>query len=192
MAYVAGDLITDGEYNAFLTPTSGTIGINHTMGTGATVYGLGQAELPVVQGGADSGTTVTAASWNALLTAMDNIGNHTNDTLTARTQVVAGDTIGIKAAIAADLVSLAAEVAGGSTSATALTTSSALQTVTTGSEGWDSNSHTGSFSHIRQCQQHEIFLQWRRQGQDHGWYSTSGSRLVKTNHSSIWVRHLAT
>jgi len=138
MAYVAGDLITDGEYNAFLTPTSGTIGINHTMGTGATVYGLGQAELPVVQGGADSGTTVTAASWNALLTAMDNIGNHTNDTLTARTQVVAGDTIGIKAAIAADLVSLAAEVAGGSTSATALTTSSALQTVTTGSEGWDS------------------------------------------------------
>ena len=138
MAYVAGDLITDGEYNAFLTPTSGTIGINHTMGTGATVYGLGQAELPVVQGGADSGTTVTAASWNALLTAMDNIGNHTNDSLTARTQVVAGDTIGIKAAIAADLVSLAAEVAGGSTSATALTTSSALQTVTTGSEGWDS------------------------------------------------------
>ena len=138
MAYVAGDLITDGEYNAFLTPTSGTIGINHTMGTGATVYGLGQAELPVVQGGADSGTTVTAASWNALLTAMDNIGNHTNDSLTARTQVVAGDTIAIKAAIAADLVSLAAEVAGGSTSATALTTSSALQTVTTGSEGWDS------------------------------------------------------
>ena len=138
MAYVAGDLITDGEYNAFLTPTSGTIGINHTMGTGATVYGLGQAELPVVQGGADSGTTVTAASWNALLTAMDNIGNHTNDTLTARTQVVAGDTIGIKAAIAADLVSLAAEVAGGSTSATALTTSSALQTLTSGSEGWDS------------------------------------------------------
>ena len=138
MAYVAGDTILDDEYNAFLNNTSGTIGINHTMGTGATVYGLGQAELPVVQGGADSGTTVTAASWNALLTAMDNIGNHTNDTLTARTQVVAGDTIGIKAAIAADLVSLAAEVAGGSTSATALTTSSALQTVTTGSEGWDS------------------------------------------------------
>ena len=138
MAYVAGDLITDGEYNAFLTPTSGTIGINHTMGTGATVYGLGQTELPIVQGGADSGTTVTAASWNALLTAMDNIGNHTNDSLTARTQVVAGDTIAIKAAIAADLVSLAAEVAGGSTSATALTTSSALQTLTSGSEGWDS------------------------------------------------------
>ena len=139
MAYVAGDTITDGEYNTFLTPTTGTIGINHTMGTGATVYGLGQAELATVQGGTDSGTTVTAASWNALLTALDNIGNHTNDSLTARTQVVAGDTIGIKAAIAADLVSLAAEVAGGSTSATALTTSDALQTLTSGSEGWNAS-----------------------------------------------------
>jgi hypothetical protein len=135
MAYVAGDTILDDEYNAFLNNTSGTIGINHTMGTGATVYGLGQTELGSVDG---TSTTVTAASWNALLTAMDNIGDHTNDTLTARTQVAAGDTIAIKAAIAADLVSLAAEVAGGSTSATALTTSSALQTVTTASEGWDS------------------------------------------------------
>ena len=127
MAYVAGDTILDDEYNAFLTNTSGTIGINHTMGTGATVYGLGQTELPAVQGGTDSGTTVTAASWNALLTAMDNIGNHTNDSLTARTQVAAGDTIAIKAAVAADLVSLAAEVAGGSASATALSVGSELQ-----------------------------------------------------------------
>ena len=132
MAYVAGDTILDDEYNAFLTNTSGTIGINHTMGTGATVYGLGQTELPAVQGGTDSGTTVTAASWNALLTAMDNIGNHTNDSLTARTQVAAGDTIAIKAAVAADLVSLAAEVAGGSASATALSVGSELQSSRSG------------------------------------------------------------
>jgi hypothetical protein len=124
MAYVAGDTILDDEYNAFLNNTSGTIGINHTMGTGATVYGLGQTELGSVDG---TSTTVTAASWNALLTAMDNIGDHTNDTLTARTQVAAGDTIAIKSAIAADLVSLAAEVAGGSTSATAISAGSELQ-----------------------------------------------------------------
>jgi hypothetical protein len=124
MAYVAGDTILDDEYNAFLNNTSGTIGINHTMGTGATVYGLGQTELGSVDG---ASTTVTAASWNALLTAMDNIGDHTNDTLTARTQVAAGDTIAIKSAIAADLVSLAAEVAGGSTSATAISAGSELQ-----------------------------------------------------------------
>ena len=90
MAYQAGDTILDDEYNAFLTNTSGVIGINHTMGTGATVYGLGQAELATVQGGTDSGTTITAASWNALLTALDNIANHTNASVTARTQVTAG------------------------------------------------------------------------------------------------------
>lgn len=135
MAYAAGDLITDDEYNNFVTPTTSPFGYNHIAGTGATVYGLGLTELEVVDGGS---TTITAATWNALISGLTNLGNHTNDTLTARTTVTTGDTIAIKSAIAADLASLAAEVAGGSTSATALTTSSALQTVTTGSEGWDS------------------------------------------------------
>ena len=125
MAYVAGDTILDDEYNTFVTSTN-PIGINHIMGTGATVYGLGQTELAGVAAGY-GGNTITAASWNALLTAMDNIGDHTNDSLTARTQVVAGDTIAIKAAIAADLVSLAAEVAAGSVNATAISAGSELQ-----------------------------------------------------------------
>jgi hypothetical protein len=125
MAYVAGDTILDDEYNTFVTSTN-PIGINHIMGTGATVYGLGQTELAGVAAG-DGGNTITAASWNALLTAMDNIGDHTNDSLTARTQVAAGDTIAIKAAIAADLVSLAAEVAAGSVNATAISAGSELQ-----------------------------------------------------------------
>tara|TARA_Y100000748_G_scaffold45559_1_gene34041 strand:- start:1285 stop:2265 length:981 start_codon:yes stop_codon:yes gene_type:complete len=132
MAYQAGDTILDDEYNAFLTNTSGVIGINHTMGTGATVYGLGQAELATVQGGTDSGTTITAASWNALLTALDNIANHTNASVTARTQVTAGDTIAIKAAVATDLSTLAAAVAAGSTSATAVSAGSELQSSQSG------------------------------------------------------------
>ena len=123
MAYVAGDLILDDEYNTFVTSTN-PIGINHIMGTGATVYGLGQTPL---DGVVANGNTVTAANWNALLSALDNIGNHTNDSLTARTQVAAGDTIGIKAAIAADLVSLAAEVAAGSPNATAISAGSELR-----------------------------------------------------------------
>jgi hypothetical protein len=152
MAYVAGDTILDDEYNAFLTNTSGTIGINHTMGTGATVYGLGQTELATVQGGTDSGTTVTAAQWNSLLTAMDNIGNHTNDTLTARTQVAAGDTIAIKAAVAADLVSLAAEVAGGSASADAISEGSELQSSVSSTRWAGSHTveHTVTFSNANE------------------------------------------
>ena len=139
MAYSAGDTITASEYNTFITGDTSPFGINHVQGTGATVYGLGQAALPEVEGGADNNTTVTAASWNALLTGLDNLANHTNISVTARSQVAAGDTIAIKSAIATDLASLAAAVAGGSTGATAISTSSALQTVTSGSEGWDSS-----------------------------------------------------
>ena len=106
MGYLAGETILDNEYNEFLNNTSGVIGINHTMGVGATVYGLGQTELPTVtaDGGADS--KIKAAQWNALLTAMDNIANHTNISVTARTQVTAGDTVKIKAAVATDLTAL--------------------------------------------------------------------------------------
>ena len=148
MAYQAGDTILDDEYNAFLTNTSGTIGINHTMGTGATVYGLGQTELATVQGGTDSGTTITAANWNALLTAMDNIANHTNISVTARTQVTAGDTIAIKAAVATDLTALAAAVAGGSVSATAINAGSELQSSQSGTryDGSHVVEHTVTFA----------------------------------------------
>ena len=148
MAYQAGDTILDDEYNAFLTNTSGTIGINHTMGTGATVYGLGQTELATVQGGTDSGTTITAANWNALLTAMDNIANHTNISVTARTQVTAGDTIAIKAAVATDLTALAAAVAGGSVSATAINAGSELQSSQSGTRYAGSHvvEHTVTFA----------------------------------------------
>lgn len=135
MAYAAGDKILDDEYNTFVNSSSDPFGYNHFAGTGSAQYGLGQTAIAVTS----AGTSIKASQWNTLLTAMDNIANHTNDTLTARTQVSTGDTIAIKAAIEADLATLAASVAGGCTSATALTTSSALQTVTTSSEGWDTS-----------------------------------------------------
>ena len=148
MAYVAGDLILDDEYNTFVTSTD-PIGINHIMGTGATVYGLGQTPL---DGVVANGNTVTAANWNALLSALDNIGNHTNDSLTARTQVAAGDTIGIKAAIAADLVSLAAEVAAGSPNATAISAGSELQSSRSSTRyvGSHTVEHTVTFSNANE------------------------------------------
>lgn len=133
MAYVAGDTILDDEYNTFANNSSSPFGYNHFAGTGALQYGLGQSEISTVS----AGSAITAAQWNTLFTSMDNIASHTNDTLTSRAAVSAGDSIAIAAAVATDLATLAASVAGGSASATALTTSSALQTVTTGSEGWD-------------------------------------------------------
>jgi len=146
MAYVAGDLIRDDEYNTFVTSTS-PIGINHIMGTGATVYGLGQTELSGVAAGV-TGATVTAAQWNSLLTAMDNIGNHTNDSLTVRGTVGTGDPIAIKAAVAADLASLAAEVAAGSVNATAISAGSELQSSRSGTRfaGAHTVEHTVTFA----------------------------------------------
>ena len=124
MAYTAGDTILDDEYNAFVNNSSSPFGYNHFAGTGSTVYGLGQSAISTVS----AGGTVNASEWNALMTGITNIANHTNDTITSRSAVSSGDSIAILAAVAADLATLAASVAAGSPNATALTTSSAKQT----------------------------------------------------------------
>ena len=124
MGYVAGETILDDEFNVFVASSSDPYGFNHFAGTGATVYGLGQPAIPTVAGGT---TTVAAAQWNSLLAGLDSIANHTNDTMTARTAVTAGDTIAIKSAVVADLATLAASVAGGSVNATAISAGSELQ-----------------------------------------------------------------
>jgi len=135
MAYVAGDKILGGEYNTFVNSSTSPFGYNHFAGTGSGAYGLGQTHIATVSGG---DTTITASQWNSLLTGMDNIANHTNDTLTTRTQVSAGDTIAIKAAVETDLATLAASVEGGSTSATALATNSVGSS--TNAATWNSSS----------------------------------------------------
>ena len=118
MAYTAGDTILDDEYNTFVNSSSSPFGYNHFAGTGSTIYGLGQTHIATQV----AGQTIAAAQWNALFTGMDNVANHTNDTITSTAQRSAGDPIAVKSALVADLASLAAEVAAGSTSATALGT----------------------------------------------------------------------
>lgn len=144
MAYAVSDTISNSDYNGLLnntasgTPNAGVAarGINYIAGTGAGAFGLGQTELSAV----GSTDLIQAAQWNSLFTFMNNIQNHTNITaLTSTTAVATGDLIQIKAALETDLNALATAVSGGSTSATALTTSAALQTVTTTSEGWDTS-----------------------------------------------------
>jgi hypothetical protein len=117
MAYTAGDTILDDEYNTFVNNATSPYGYNHFAGTGAGAYGLGQSAISTVA----AGNTITAAQWNSLWTGMDNIANHVNIALTSTAAVSSGNTIAIKAALATDLASLAAQVALGSPSATALT-----------------------------------------------------------------------
>ncbi len=136
MGYLAGDKILDNEYNTFVASSSDPFGYNHFAGTGSGAYGLGQTELAQVS--ADASNVVKAASWNSLFAGMDNIANHTNDTLTARGQVTVGDPIKIKAAVATDLATLAASVEGGSTNADALGTNAVGSSTNSGT--WNSSS----------------------------------------------------
>ena len=127
MGYSAGDTILDDEYNVFVNSSSDPFGYNHFAGAGAGVYGLNQSSISTVS----AGDAIAASQWNALFTGMDNIANHTNVSITA-SSVSAGDAIAIRSALVANLASLAAAVAAGSTSATALDTA-AVGSSTSGS-----------------------------------------------------------
>lgn len=120
MAYSAGDAILDDEYNVFVNSSSDPFGYNHFAGPGSAQYGLNQSTISTVS----AGDTVQASSWNALFTGLDNIANHTNVSITS-SSVSAGDAIAIRSALVGDLANLAAAVAGGSTSATAIGTAAA-------------------------------------------------------------------
>ena len=135
MAYTAGDPILDDEYNTFVNNSSSPFGYNHFAGTGSGEYGLGQTHIATVS----AGDTINASHWNSLFTGLDTIANHTNDTMTSRSAVSAGDTIAIKAAVATDLATLAASVAGGCTSATAIDSGTAAGS-STNSGTWNGTS----------------------------------------------------
>ena len=134
MAYTAGDTILDDEYNTFVNSSSSPYGYNHFAGTGSGVYGLNQSSISTVA----AGGTIQASQWNTLFTSIDNIANHTNDTMTSRAAVSAGDTIAIKSAVAADLATLAASVAAGCPNATAISTAAAGASTNSGT--WNSTS----------------------------------------------------
>jgi len=133
MAYSAGDTILDDEYNAFVNSSSDPFGYNHFAGPGSGQYGLNQATISTVS----AGNTINASSWNALFTGMDNIANHTNVSITS-SSVSAGDAIAIRSALITDLANLAAAVAGGSTSATAISTNAVGTSTNSGT--WNSTS----------------------------------------------------
>ena len=134
MAYTAGDPILDDEYNTFVNNATSPFGYNHFAGPGSGEYGLNQSTISTVS----AGDTIAASSWNALFTGLDNIANHTNVSITA-SSVSAGDTIAIRAALISDLANLAAAVAGGSTSATAISTPAAAGS-STNAATWNTSS----------------------------------------------------
>ena len=151
MAYVAGDTILDDEYNNFVNDQTGptNFSINHIFGTGSGVYGMGQSAVATVA----AGSTITAAQWNSLFTAMTNMANHTNDTITSAAAVSSGNTIAIKAALQSNLNTLAASCAAGSPNATAISDSAATNkdtgTITKGTSASATCTYTFASSNAR-------------------------------------------
>lgn len=143
MAYSAGDKILIDQYNTFLNgTTAGNYGINHIIGTGTGNLGMGQTALSL---NVNTGEIITAAQWNSLFSAMENVANHANETLAVSTrQRTAGEIIAVVASLNSDIQLLAAAVQGGCVNTTALTTGSPTTSLTTGV--WDT-SHIAEYTY---------------------------------------------
>ena len=161
MAYVAGDKILDDVYNSFVTSTSAPYGINHIYGVGDGAYGLGQAGTIGTVG---VGDTITATQWNSLFSIMDTVASHTNTSVTSTTARTAGDPIAVKAALGANLASLASSVAGGSVNASTGVTAGTTDVTNTASQVYDQ-------THVSECS--FTFAG----GDEARWFFNAGGRL---------------
>lgn len=102
MTYSSGGLIQATDYNGFANDTAGA-NVNGVWGVGATDKGYGQSTTLATVSAA---STVTATQWASLNSRISSLGSHTGTTITSRTSPVAGDTIGILAALNTDLTNV--------------------------------------------------------------------------------------
>jgi len=126
MTYSVGGLIQATDYNGFASTTSGA-NVNNVWGTGSASFGWGQTALSTVSAGA----TVTATQWASLVNTITSMGNQTGTTITARTAPVAGNTIGIFAALNTDLTNITTNRGNATTSGTEVGTFSGTTSKTT-------------------------------------------------------------
>jgi hypothetical protein len=145
MAYTAGDKILIDQYNTFLNgTTAGNFGINHIIGTGDGKRGMGQTTLLRDADPVAVGQKITAAQWNALFTAMDNVSNHSNTATVAATNPrTAGEIIAVVSTLNTQLQALATTVQDGCQLTTALTLGTATSSVA--SAQWDTQ-HEAEYS----------------------------------------------
>jgi hypothetical protein len=102
MTYSVGGLIQATDYNGFASTTAGA-NVNDVWGVGSSDKGYGQSTtLSTVS----AGGTVTATQWASLNSRISSMASHTGTSITSRTSPVAGDTIGILAALNTDLTNV--------------------------------------------------------------------------------------
>ncbi len=96
MAYQAGDLILDDEYNTFATG-SATGTANHSVANINTIWGVGNGDKGYGQtttlSAVTAGDTVTATQWSTLLARLNSILTHQSGSGSGITSPVAGNVI---------------------------------------------------------------------------------------------------
>jgi hypothetical protein len=101
MTYTSGGLIEATDYNGFVNNTVNA-NVNSVWAAGTGDRGWGQPALSTVA----TTNTITATQWASLVNTLVNMGGQTNTTITSRTAPVAGQTIGILAALNTDLTNI--------------------------------------------------------------------------------------
>lgn len=148
MAYSAGSLILDDDYNIFATGNAAGTGddnvanLNTIWGTGTLDKGWGQAS-PV--SAVTAGSTITATQWTTLLNRLSTIGNQTGTSLTPITNPNAGDTITAYAALSTNI----SNVFSGRNNAAGVGTTTTLNGAASTSTPWSNNqtfTHTITFA----------------------------------------------
>ena len=136
MAYSAGNIILDDEYNTFATGNADGTGnvanaaINSIWASGADSKGYGQTSNVAA---VSAGTTITATQWANLFSTFSSISSHTGVSVTSITNPIAGDTIDAVSTFSGDLSTLYTNSANAAASGSDITTNGS--TVTTSS--WD-------------------------------------------------------
>ena len=106
MTYSSAGLIQAADYNGFVGPTAsgGTAGanLNDIWGAGSGDKGWGQTAVTNVS----AAGTVSATQWASLVNNLATSGTQTSTIITARSAPTSGQTIGILAALNADLTSV--------------------------------------------------------------------------------------
>lgn len=101
MTYASGQLIEAADYNGFASTNTNNVNTVWGVGSGDKGYGQSSTLASVAVSG-----TVTATQWADLNNRISSLGNQTNTVITARTNPVVGDIIGVLSAINTDITNV--------------------------------------------------------------------------------------
>jgi hypothetical protein len=142
MTYTTGSLIEATDYNGFAANNSNA-NVNDVWGVGSGDKGYGQ---PTTLSTVSVGGTVSASSWADLNNRITSLGNHTNTSITSRTNPTTGDVIAILNNLNTDLTNVTTNRGNAASSGTTSSTWTG-NTAKTSATGSSNSPWTITFTH---------------------------------------------